>query len=85
MILFKDADLEPAVRFVVGRAFINGGQYCTTLKRAYLHREIYAQVKKLILEQMPEVRVGDPGTPRPGSAPLRWSVPGSSWTGPWRP
>ena len=26
ILCFKDSDLEPAVRFVVGRAFINGGQ-----------------------------------------------------------
>jgi acyl-CoA reductase-like NAD-dependent aldehyde dehydrogenase len=30
VILFKDANLPAAVRFVVRRAFINGGQYCTT-------------------------------------------------------
>jgi acyl-CoA reductase-like NAD-dependent aldehyde dehydrogenase len=36
VILFKDAPLEAAVRFVVRRAFVNAGQYCTTLKRAYI-------------------------------------------------
>ena len=70
-ILFKDADLAKAVRFVVGRAFINGGQYCTTLKRAYIHREIYDRVKKLILEQMPEVRVGDPRDPKTRIGPIK--------------
>jgi aldehyde dehydrogenase (NAD+) len=70
-ILFKDADLEPAVRFVVGRAFINGGQYCTTLKRAYIHREIYAQVKQMILERMPEVQVGDPRDPKTRIGPIK--------------
>jgi acyl-CoA reductase-like NAD-dependent aldehyde dehydrogenase len=71
VILFRDADLEPAVRFVVGRAFINGGQYCTTLKRAYIHREIYAQVKKMILDRMPEVRVGDPRDPLTRIGPIK--------------
>ncbi len=59
-ILFRDAPLDKAVPFVVKRAFINGGQYCTTLKRAYIHREIFGEAKKLILEQMAEIRVGDP-------------------------
>ena len=70
-ILFKDAPLEAAVSFVVGRAFINGGQYCTTLKRAYIHREIYDRVKEMILEKMPEVRVGDPQDPKTKIGPIR--------------
>jgi aldehyde dehydrogenase (NAD+) len=60
VILFRDAPLDQAVSFVVRRAFINGGQYCTTLKRAYIHGEIYDRVKELILARMPEVVVGDP-------------------------
>jgi len=71
VILFKDADLEKAARFVVGRAFINGGQYCTTLKRAYIHGEIYDRVKKMILEHMPEVQVGDPRDPKTRIGPIR--------------
>jgi acyl-CoA reductase-like NAD-dependent aldehyde dehydrogenase len=71
VILFKDADLEAAVRFVVTRAFLNGGQYCTTLKRAYIHREIYDRVKALILARMPEVRVGDPRDPKTRIGPIK--------------
>ena len=70
-ILFKDAPLEAAVKFVVGRAFVNGGQYCTTLKRAYIHREIYEPVKKMILERMPEVQVGDPRDPKTRIGPIK--------------
>jgi acyl-CoA reductase-like NAD-dependent aldehyde dehydrogenase len=71
VILFKDAPLEQAVKFVVARAFINGGQYCTTLKRAYIHREIYEPVKKMILERMPEVQVGDPRDPKTRIGPIK--------------
>jgi acyl-CoA reductase-like NAD-dependent aldehyde dehydrogenase len=71
VILFRDAPLEAAVRFVVGRAFINGGQYCTALKRAYIHREIYEPVKKMILERMPEVQVGDPRDPKTRIGPIK--------------
>jgi acyl-CoA reductase-like NAD-dependent aldehyde dehydrogenase len=71
VILFKDAPWEKSVGFVVGRAFINGGQYCTTLKRAYIHREIYDQVKKMILERMPEVQVGDPRDPKTRIGPIK--------------
>lgn len=70
-ILFRDAPLTQAVQFVVRRAFINGGQYCTTLKRAYIHREIYGRVKELILEMMPEVQVGDPRDPKTRIGPIK--------------
>ena len=71
VILFKDAPLEAAVKFVVGRAFLNGGQYCTTLKRAYIHREIYEPVKKMILARMPEAQVGDPRDPKTRIGPIK--------------
>src|SRR5665811_2029801 len=53
------------------RAFINGGQYCTTLKRAYIHREIYDRVKGMILALMPEVQVGDPRDPKTRIGPIK--------------
>ncbi|MCX5889508.1 MAG: aldehyde dehydrogenase family protein [Deltaproteobacteria bacterium] len=71
VILFQDANLTAAVRFVVRRAFVNGGQYCTTLKRAYIHRDIYETAKKLIIEQMADIRVGDPRDPKTWIGPLK--------------
>lgn len=71
VILFQDAPVEAAIRFVVRRAFVNGGQYCTTLKRAYIHREIYETAKKLIIEQMADIRVGDPRDPKTWIGPLK--------------
>ncbi len=71
VILFKDAPLKAAVRFTVRRAFLNGGQYCTTLKRAYIHQDIYPEVKRLILKQMAEIKVGDPQDPSTWIGPLK--------------
>ncbi len=71
IILFRDAPLKAAARFVVRRAFINGGQYCTTLKRAYIHQDIYPEAKKLILKQMAEIKVGDPRDPATWIGPLK--------------
>lgn len=59
-LLFADAPVEQAVRYVVRRAYINGGQYCTTIKKAYINAKIYDQVKASILALMPEIKVGDP-------------------------
>jgi acyl-CoA reductase-like NAD-dependent aldehyde dehydrogenase len=72
-ILFKDADVAAATRFVVRRAFVNGGQYCTTLKRVYIHRDIYETAKKLIIEQMADIRVGDPRDPGTWIGPIKVS------------
>ena len=69
-ILFEDAPLKKAAAFVVRRAFINGGQYCTTLKRVYIHREIFPEARKLILAQMGEIRVGDPRDPGTWIGPI---------------
>ena len=35
-IIAADADVAAANRYLVHRAFINGGQYCTTLKKVYI-------------------------------------------------
>ncbi len=71
VILFKDAPLEAAVRFVVRRAFVNSGQYCTTLKRAYIHRDLFEPVKQGIIEKMAEIQVGDPGDPKTWIGPIK--------------
>jgi len=72
-ILFKDADVAAATRFVVRRAFINGGQYCTTLKRVYIHRDLYEPVKALIIKQAREIKVGDPRDPGTWIGPIKVS------------
>jgi acyl-CoA reductase-like NAD-dependent aldehyde dehydrogenase len=71
VIFFRDAPLKTAVPFVVQRAFLNGGQYCTCLKRAYIHREIYGEALKLVLAQMEEIRVGEPADPLTWIGPIK--------------
>jgi acyl-CoA reductase-like NAD-dependent aldehyde dehydrogenase len=70
-IIFRDAPLKRAVNFVVRRAFLNGGQYCTTTKRVYIHQDVYQAVKALILELMPEIKVGDPRDPNTWIGPIK--------------
>src|SRR5208337_1377079 len=71
VIFFKDADVEKAVQFTVRRAFLNGGQYCTTLKRAYIHKDIFEPVKQRIIEKMADIRVGDPRDPKTWIGPIK--------------
>jgi acyl-CoA reductase-like NAD-dependent aldehyde dehydrogenase len=62
-IVFEDADLQAAGRFIARRAFINAGQYCTTLKKVYIHRSIYETVREKILDTVQNMKVGDPFDP----------------------
>jgi len=62
-IVFEDADVQSASHFIARRAFINAGQYCTTLKKAYIHRSIYETVRKNILDTVQNMKVGDPFDP----------------------
>jgi acyl-CoA reductase-like NAD-dependent aldehyde dehydrogenase len=62
-IVFEDADVEAAGHFIARRAFVNAGQYCTTLKKVYIHRSIYETVRKKILDTVQGMKVGDPFDP----------------------
>ncbi len=59
-VVFPDADPDKAARFISTRAFINGGQYCTTIKRALIHHSIYDDIKNRILTEVERIKVGDP-------------------------
>lgn len=69
-VVFPDADIDQAARFIARRAFINGGQYCTTLKKAFIHKDIYQTLKSRILESLEELRVGDPFDPQTDIGPI---------------
>jgi aldehyde dehydrogenase (NAD+) len=70
-VVFEDADTQAASRFIARRAFINGGQYCTTLKKALIHRDLYKDVREQILEFTDNLRVGDPLDPETDIGPIR--------------
>lgn len=58
--VFEDADMDAAARFIGRRAFINGGQYCTTLKKALIHRKLFNGVRERVVETANFLKVGDP-------------------------
>lgn len=59
-VVFEDADPEAASRFIARRAFINGGQYCTTLKKALIHKSLYETIRDKVIELTGKLKVGDP-------------------------
>jgi acyl-CoA reductase-like NAD-dependent aldehyde dehydrogenase len=69
-IVFENADVQAASRFIARRAFINAGQYCTTLKKVYIHRSIYETVRNKILDTVQDMRVGDPFDPNTEIGPI---------------
>ncbi|MEA1947434.1 MAG: aldehyde dehydrogenase family protein [Thermodesulfobacteriota bacterium] len=70
-IVFEDADATAAASFIARRAFINGGQYCTTLKKAYIHTSLYEEVRKEILDMVQRLKVGDAFEPKTDIGPIR--------------
>jgi acyl-CoA reductase-like NAD-dependent aldehyde dehydrogenase len=70
-VVFADADPAAASRFVARRAFINGGQYCTTIKKALIHRSLYPQIRDAVLEYVANLKVGDPHDAMTDLGPVR--------------
>jgi len=70
-VVCKDADVQAASMFIARRAFINGGQYCTTLKKALIHGDLYHEVRKRILDFVGKLKVGDPLDPETDIGPIR--------------
>lgn len=69
--VFPDADPEAAARFIARRAFINGGQYCTTIKKALIHAGLYEAVRERILRIAEALKVGDPLDMETDIGPIR--------------
>jgi acyl-CoA reductase-like NAD-dependent aldehyde dehydrogenase len=69
-IVLEDADATAAGHFITRRAFINGGQYCTTLKKAYIHRSLYPAVRAQILDGVQQLKVGNPFDPETVIGPI---------------
>lgn len=59
-VVFADADPVPAARFIAARAFVNGGQYCTTIKKALIHSDLFPAVRELVTAQTARLQIGDP-------------------------
>jgi len=59
-IVFEDADLDLAVAGALHSRFDNTGQVCTCNERMYVHGVIYDAFMKKFLEQVDQLKLGDP-------------------------
>ncbi len=59
LIIFDDADLEPASEAAVWGIFANSGQNCVAGSRLFVHRNIYDDVVQYISKRSNELKVGN--------------------------
>ncbi|GCE63235.1 NADP-dependent glyceraldehyde-3-phosphate dehydrogenase [Candidatus Mycoplasma haematohominis] len=59
-IVFDDADLDLAVQEVIKGAFSFSGQRCTSIKRLFVHKKIYADVLEKLKVAVFEVQLKEP-------------------------
>jgi succinate-semialdehyde dehydrogenase/glutarate-semialdehyde dehydrogenase len=70
MIILEDADLEKAARGAVWNAFMNTGQSCASVERAYVARSIYDPFVARCVELTRALRVGNPMDPTIDVGPM---------------
>jgi len=70
MIVLEDADLERAARGAVWTAFMNCGQSCGSIERAYVAREVAGAFTARVVELAKQVSVGNPLDPGVDMGPM---------------
>lgn len=59
-VVAADCDLERTARGLVWGGFMNTGQTCASIERAYIERPVYDRLLARVVELTKELRVGDP-------------------------
>lgn len=57
-VILEDADLERAAEGVAWGAFVNAGQTCTCVKRAYVHERVHDRFLELLRARVSALRLG---------------------------
>lgn len=70
MIVLKDADLERSSRGAVWGAFMNAGQSCASIERAYVAREVIDEFTERVLDLTRKLKVGNPLEPGTDMGPM---------------
>ena len=59
MIVLSDVDLDVATSGALWGAFMNAGQTCLSVERCYVHRSIYEEFLKRMIDKIGKLRVGN--------------------------
>jgi len=70
MLVLEDADLERAARGAVWTAFMNCGQSCGSIERAYVDRRVVREFTERVVELAKKIRVGNPLDPDVDMGPM---------------
>ncbi|HET7480200.1 MAG TPA: L-glutamate gamma-semialdehyde dehydrogenase [Rubrobacteraceae bacterium] len=70
MIIDDSADLEAAANDIVKSAYGYGGQKCSAASRAILHRDIYDEVLRKVVEKAGALKIGVPESPDVNMGPV---------------
>jgi len=65
-----DADIDDAVDRLVFGGFYQSGQSCISVQRVQIHRDIYDEVKKKLIEKVGALKGGDPRDPETFIGPM---------------
>lgn len=64
VLVWKDVDdLDEAVEKIVMGRFVMSGQMCNTVKRAYVHHEIYEEFVNKLIKEVSQLKIALPVTP----------------------
>ncbi len=69
-IIFKDADLDSAVRAGASGVFFNAGQVCSAGSRILVQNEVYDEVVDRLIQRAKDIRIGDTVQPDTIMGPL---------------
>jgi acyl-CoA reductase-like NAD-dependent aldehyde dehydrogenase len=69
-VVFDDADLDAAVVGVVAGVFAAAGQTCIAGSRALVHRDVYDEFLRRLLERTADIRLGPPTDPETQVGPI---------------
>lgn len=69
-IVLRDADLEAAARWNIGRCFFNAGQSCHAPSRMLVHESQMDAVFPFLVDEIAKLRLGDPRDPATTMGPV---------------
>jgi acyl-CoA reductase-like NAD-dependent aldehyde dehydrogenase len=69
-VVAADAALERTARGLVWGAFVNTGQTCASIERAYIERPVFDRLLERVVELTNEIKVGDPSLSDTDMGPL---------------
>jgi acyl-CoA reductase-like NAD-dependent aldehyde dehydrogenase len=70
VIVHEDANLPYAAQRIATGGFTNAGQVCISVQRVLVHRPVYEEMLRLILDAVRSLKTGDPRDPSTDVGPM---------------